>query len=333
MAILTIQKATPREEEDVEMVYSDADSDAEEQMVMSDGENEDMDDNAQAANVAAGLVTPGKLITEDPIWMRGHGTYSVGNKTFSSTAGVVTKTNKLLSVVPLRGRYQPQIGDHVVGRIVDVGVKRWRVDIGAKQLAVLQLGSVNLPGGILRRKQESDELQMRGFLKEGDLINTEVQSLYQDGSAALHTRSLRYGKLRNGVLITVPSALIVRAKSHVHQLPGGVDTVVGVNGWIWLCMAWANSHLTRENTTSITRLEEEASLTETYSDKNEDIPRSVRENIARYANCFKALAANEVGITEDRVIAAYEASLVYPSAGDLIDKEAKEIIAAKAIAA
>lgn len=330
MAILTIQKP-PTVAEDVQMTYSDADSDAEELLVHSDSD-EDMDDNAAAANVAAGLVTPGKLITEDSIWMRGHGTYSVGQKTYSSTAGVVTKTNKLLSVVPLRGRYQPQIGDHVVGRIVDVGVKRWRVDIGAKQLAVLQLGSVNLPGGILRRKQESDELQMRGFLKEGDLINTEVQSLYQDGSAALHTRSLRYGKLRNGVLITVPSALIVRAKSHVHQLPGGVDTVVGVNGWIWLCMAWPNSHLTRENTTSITRLEEEASLTETYSDKNEEIPRSVRENIARYANCFKVLAANEVGITEDRVVKAYEASLVYPSAGELIDREVGEVVAQKVIA-
>ena len=83
----------------------------------------------------------------------------------------------------------------------EVGNKRWKVDIGANQEAVLMLGSVNLPGGVLRRKSETDELQMRKFLKEGDLLNAEVQSLYADGSASLHTRSLRYGKLRNGYFL------------------------------------------------------------------------------------------------------------------------------------
>ena len=55
--------------------------------------------------------------------------------------------NRLLSVIPLRGRYSPETGDHVIGRITDVGNKRWKVDIGAKQDAILMLGSVNLPGG------------------------------------------------------------------------------------------------------------------------------------------------------------------------------------------
>ncbi len=34
----------------------------------------------------------------------------------------------------------------------------------------------------------------------------EVQSIFQDGSAALHTRSLKYGKLRNGVFLSVSGA-------------------------------------------------------------------------------------------------------------------------------
>ena len=107
--------------------------------------------------------------------------------------------NRLLSVIPLRGRYSPETGDHVIGRITDVGNKRWKVDIGAKQDAILMLGSVNLPGGVLRRKSESDELQMRNFLKEGDLLNCEVQTIFNNGIASLHTRSLKYGKLRNGI--------------------------------------------------------------------------------------------------------------------------------------
>jgi len=46
-----------------------------------------------------------------------------------------------------------------------------------------------------RRKLESDELQMRNFFEEGDLLVAEVQAFYLDGSMSLHTRSLRYGKV------------------------------------------------------------------------------------------------------------------------------------------
>jgi hypothetical protein len=47
-----------------------------------------------------------------------------------------------------------------------------------------------------RRKLESDELQMRGFFEEGDLLVAEVQAFFSDGAMSLHTRSLKYGKVR-----------------------------------------------------------------------------------------------------------------------------------------
>lgn len=76
------------------------------------------------------------------------------------------------------------------------------------------LSSVNLPGGVQvrlliihfrfqavgrsyqRRKLESDELQMRNFFEEGDLLVAEVQAFFSDGAMSLHTRSLKYGKVR-----------------------------------------------------------------------------------------------------------------------------------------
>lgn len=245
-------------------------------------------------------------------------------------AGAIVRVNKLLSVKPLRGRYLPVIGDHVVGRITEVGNKRWKVDIGANQEAALMLGSVNLPGGVLRRKSESDELQMRNFLKEGDLLNAEVQSLFSDGGASLHTRSLRYGKLRNGYFVSVPSSLIVRSNSHSYRLPDNIDCILGVNGYIWLSKR-SKASAAENNNVSITRLEEEAGL-EIYSDVNEKISHSTREAIARYSNCLQALAYKEVGINEARIVAAYEASLAYKNAGELVENEVKQAIAYEAIA-
>lgn len=187
------------------------------------------------------------------------------------------------------------------------------------------LGSVNLPGGVLRRKSDSDELQMRKLLKEGDLLNAEVQSIFQDGAASLHTRSLRYGKLRNGYFIKIPSSLVIKSKVHAYKLPDNIDCILGVNGYIWLSKRTKASAAENANI-SITRLEEEAGF-EIYSDVNEEISRTTREIIARYANCILALAYAEVGVNEARIIAAYDASNTYKSAADLVENEVKLVIA------
>ncbi|KAG7191990.1 exosome non-catalytic core subunit rrp4 [Scheffersomyces spartinae] len=293
-----------------------------------------------------GIVTPGELVTDDPVWMKGHGTYFVGDSLYSSVAGQVSRVNRLLSVVPLRGRYAPETGDHVVGRITEVGSKRWKVDIGGKQDAILMLGSVNLPGGVLRRKSELDELAMRSFLKEGDLLNAEVQSVYASGVASLHTRSLKYGKLRNGMFTKVPLGLIVKSKNHSWDMPGNVSTIVGVNGYIWLyqtnpttaapighmlgktqaMVEGASKHTSYQpgqGSVLITRLEEESSW-EIYSDKNDIINSRVRNNIARYYNVLQALSHSELGINQSRMIMGYEISLTYEE--EPSDMNVKELI-------
>lgn len=80
--------------------------------------------------------------------------------------------------------------------MIQVGPRRWRVDANGRQDAALLLSSINLPGGVQRRKLESDELQMRTYFQEGDLLVAEVQAIMGEGSMSLHTRSTKYGKVR-----------------------------------------------------------------------------------------------------------------------------------------
>ncbi|KAF3349107.1 putative transcriptional regulatory protein [Verticillium dahliae VDG2] len=128
---ITIHAPKPTPQVHTNTVYaSDSDSD--------DGGGVDLDGDLNMSRPAkrarnAGhhdIVTPGEVITDDPQWMRGHGTYvsAADGSIVSSVAGTITRTNKLLSVRPLRARYTPEIGDLVVGRIVEVQPKRWRVD-------------------------------------------------------------------------------------------------------------------------------------------------------------------------------------------------------------
>uniref|UniRef100_A0A2D4KYW7 Uncharacterized protein n=1 Tax=Micrurus paraensis TaxID=1970185 RepID=A0A2D4KYW7_9SAUR len=103
--------------------------------------------------------------------MRGHGTYLGDEKLIASVAGVVERVNKLVCVKALKTRYNGEVGDIVVGRITEVQQKRWKVETNSRLESVLLLSSMNLPGGELRRRSAEDELAMRDFLQEGDLVS------------------------------------------------------------------------------------------------------------------------------------------------------------------
>lgn len=146
----------------------------------------------------------------------------------------------------------------------------------------------------------------------------EVQSIYQDGAASLHTRSLKYGKLRNGVFLAVSGTGggggVVRARRQVwtvHTSNGGgeVDVVLGVNGYIWIC-AHSNSELAEGGggaKVSITRLEDTVDES-MYSNRNDEIGAQTRREIARLAGCVRALVEGGVRVDEEMVMRAYEAS-------------------------
>lgn len=281
---------------------------------------------------------------------RGHGTFSnpLSTSIIATVAGTVHKTNKLLSVHPLRARYQPEIGDLVVGRIVEVQSRRWKVDVAAPLLAQLPLSAINLPGGILRRRTSADELQIRTFFSEGDLVVAEVQSVHSDGAASLHTRSLKYGKLRNGVFLAVTgtggsgamsssgkggvtsagsggggtgtgagTGGVVRSRRQVWTIStanggGEVNVILGVNGYIWISKAEdgaaAAASSAGSESVSITRMEEMVSSS-IYSSQNDEIPPQTRREIARVAQCIRVLVQGGIRVDQETVMAAYEASL------------------------
>lgn len=255
----------------------------------------DVDDD-DLDTTAAKLSYPGETITSAHDSMRGHGTYVDKEQVIASVAGSVERVNKLVTVRAVRTRYNPEVGDLVVGRITEVQPRRWKVDANGRQEAILMLSSVNLPGGVQRRKLESDELQMRTFFEEGDLLVAEVQAFFSDGAMSLHTRSLKYGKLRNGQLVVVPPALIRRLKSHFISLPCGVDLILGLNGYIWV-----NKHVQDGD-----HGEEGFDAEAVYSNQNDDIDVATRTAIARISNIIRLLADHFVPLTDTRLLEAYD---------------------------
>jgi len=258
----------------------------------------------------------------------------------ASVAGTVERVNKLISVIPLSPSiYTGQVGDLIVGRIVGVGGSRWKVSLscsapsasasnGSMKEGQLPLSGVNLPGGVQRIRTSEDVLAMRNLFREGDLLTCEVQQVQKDGTLILHTRSLRYGKLDNGVLITVPPSLVGRRKNHFVTLKGlspqnndametdsedgegDVDVYLGLNGGIWIQRTipseWENAIRADQD--------ERAPLAETlqklrHRHATTRVSPSMRESIARVRNSIECLRLVHCQITPDSIEKVARASL------------------------
>ena len=260
------------------------------------------------------IVTPGEPIPAEPGFLRGHGTLVRRDGALIATvAGMVERVNKLVSVRPLRSsRYVGEVGDVVVGRILEVGQKRWKVDVGGRQEAILMLSSINLPGGEQRRRTAEDQLNMRQFYVEHDLVSAEIQAFFQDGSMSLHTRSLMYGKLSNGVLVCVTPTLMKRLKQHFHAFDFGVHAIFGMNGFVWVSARKPGSTTAEdEEAASVDAASSAVEGTSNgVADPNAPLSREERERVCRARNALVALDQQGIAISPATVSQVYHASLV-----------------------
>lgn len=234
---------------------------------------------------------------EDDV-LKGHGTLKMDGHIGATVCGVLERVNKLVYVRSLRGRYKPEVGDIIVGRVVEVAQKRWRLDINSSQDALLMLSSMNLPDGIQRRRTAVDELNMRSFFEENDVVCAEVRGFQRDGSLHLQARSEKYGKLERGQLLKVSPYLVKKRKQHFHHLDQyGIDLILGCNGFIWI-----GEHVdVKADTPRDQLLNTTKSCTPSFLDEEEDeeeiykTPLHIRVYICRIANAIRVFS--DLGFT------------------------------------
>ncbi|XP_052170588.1 exosome complex component RRP4 homolog [Diospyros lotus] len=244
--------------------------------------------------------------------LKGHGTTELEGEVVATVCGVVERVNKLVYVRALRARYKPEIGDIIVGRVIEIAPKRWRLEINFRQDAVLMLSSMNLPDGIQRRRTAVDELNMRSIFEENDVICAEVRGFQHDGSLHLQARSQKYGKLDRGQLLTVPPYLVKRRKQHFHHLEQyGIDLILGCNGFIWVGehtqikddmiedqSSKAEQQHSKPSRNSMSLEEQERTYT----------PLDIRQNICRIANAVRVLSNLDFSITLEVIMEIYNLS-------------------------
>lgn len=233
-----------------------------------------------------GGKTNNQRIVSDEVFLRGLNTFAGSNhndiaslsdgggEIVAAVSGKVEITEKVVSVRGKFSRYIPEIGDVVVGRILEIVGNKWVVDINCSKSAMLLLSNVSEPGGSLRRRGRDDELNMRALFDQGDVIAGEVQRISPDGIPFLQCRAgEKYGKITSvGRLVPVRASLVKRSKNHFVTFPEYCTSLaVGANGYIW--------------------------VSSSVSQDNKSLgPTDSLRNTARVANCIKGMNARNIKI-------------------------------------
>lgn len=176
------------------------------------------------------LVTPGDLLAEGD-YVAGKNTYKVDSRLYASRLGLVNYQENEVFVVALSSFYVPSVGDLVIGKVVEVNLNGWTVDINAPYFARLRASDI-----LSRFRPQRDELSR--IFDAGDVIVAKVVAYDRTRDPLLTVREPRLGKITRGQIVKVTPTkiprVIGRKGSMINLLKKetGCKITVGQNGLI-----------------------------------------------------------------------------------------------------
>ncbi|WP_297437414.1 exosome complex RNA-binding protein Rrp4 [Thermococcus sp.] len=181
------------------------------------------------------LVVPGTLLAQGP-FKNGRGTFKEGNRVYSTVVGLVEIRNDAIRVIPLEGPYIPEVGDNVIGKIVDVRFSNWSVGIGAPYEANLRVQDAT------EERIDVVKTDLRRIFDIGDVIYAKIKAYNEINQIDLTTRGMpfRGGPLRGGQIVKITPykvpRLIGKGGSMINMIKKltGTRIIVGQNGWVWV---------------------------------------------------------------------------------------------------
>ena len=139
-------------------------------------------------------------------------------------------SEKKISVVPLKGRYIPQVEDRIIGKINDIGFSGWGVDINSPYPAMLPASEA------IRRTRSNTKPKLSKILDVGDLILGKVIAYDRTRDPLLTIKGPGFGRITSGRIIEISPTkiprLIGRKGSMVDMIKNetGSQIMIGQNG-------------------------------------------------------------------------------------------------------
>ncbi len=175
------------------------------------------------------LVAPGDLIAEGN-YVAGENTYRENEKLYATRVGLVEYDERRISVVALKAFYLPSIGDTIIGKVTDVTLGGWILDINAPYPALLR-GS-----DVMDRQYHPQKDQLTSIFDVGDLVIAKIVSYDRTRDPLLTVREPGLGKVTKGQIVEVTPTKIPRIIGRKGSMIGmikretGCHILLGQNG-------------------------------------------------------------------------------------------------------
>ncbi|WP_457550755.1 exosome complex RNA-binding protein Rrp4 [Archaeoglobus sp.] len=182
------------------------------------------------AEVSRKIVLPGDLLSTNPK-TAGPNTYVDGNKVYARVLGLLDRTETMVRVIPLKGRYVPSVGDTVIGIVKEVTANGWIVDILSPYVAFLP---VQENPAMRPNKKPNDVLDI------GDAIIAKVMNIDPKMRVTLTMKDKLCRPIRVGRIVVINPTRVPRVigkkGSMIKLLKSELDVqiIVGQNGLIWV---------------------------------------------------------------------------------------------------
>ncbi|MBS7250265.1 MAG: RNA-binding protein, partial [Candidatus Freyarchaeota archaeon] len=137
-------------------------------------------------------------------------------------------------VVAFEGAYIPKVGDVVIGKVIDVKMTSWRIDINSPYQATMH------PVNIFERRMDPLKEDLRRYFDVGDTLVAKIMAFDRTRAPLLTTKERGLGKLQGGYLVNIlPTKiprLIGRKGSMINMIKKetGCQIVIGQNGVVWV---------------------------------------------------------------------------------------------------
>jgi exosome complex component RRP4 len=183
------------------------------------------------SNEGRQVVIPGQILGEYPTFKPGRGTFVENKKIYAERLGVLNIQDTFIQIVPLKGRYDPIVGDFVIGVVEETSPSHWMVDINAPSPAMLRVHEV---------PWEIEYGDTEKYLNTGDTILAKILSIDESKKLNITLNDRNLFKLQGGHLIEFEPSMYRRIMGKKYSMIEIIQKYtrcrikVGKNGRIWL---------------------------------------------------------------------------------------------------
>ncbi|MBW2984394.1 exosome complex protein Rrp4 [Candidatus Woesearchaeota archaeon] len=179
------------------------------------------------------IVVPGEVLAEGMDHLPGSGTYREGERILAGKLGLTYIDGRTIKLISLSGRYIPKRNDTIIGKVTDVLMSGWRIEINSPYTAMLSM------------KDATSDFIAKGadltkYFNLGDHLVTKIVNVTSQKLVDVSMKGPGLRKLHGGRILEVNTNKVPRVigkqGSMVTMIKDatGCRITVGQNGLIWI---------------------------------------------------------------------------------------------------